>query len=97
MKAINRIADPSDSLPNLPPPLPMGLDDNGDAVAAHDLQEAEYYAVYNSSAVTRFRMKLKNAQDPLELTTQRQLAAAIAVLGALLVWKLRPTPTSSSG
>ena len=43
LKAINRAADPAGSLPALPPPLPLGLDDDGDAVSAHDAREAEYY------------------------------------------------------
>src|SRR5437764_420522 len=54
VKAINRAADPFDALPDLPPPLPMGLDDNGDAVAAHDLQASEFYRVYASGRITRW-------------------------------------------
>ena len=34
VKAVNRAADPRGTLPALPPPLPMSLGDNGDAVAA---------------------------------------------------------------
>ena len=36
-----------------PPPLPMSLDDDGDAVSAHDAQESEYYQAYDSSTLTR--------------------------------------------
>ena len=43
VKALNWAVDPAGTLPALPPPLPMRLDDNGDAVAAHDAVEAEYY------------------------------------------------------
>ena len=43
VKAINWMVDPAGSLPSLPPPLPMALDDNGDAVAEHDAQGREYY------------------------------------------------------
>ena len=65
VKTIRWAADPSNSLPSLPPPLPPALDDDGDAVAAHDALEAEYYRRYNSSAVTRRRLLAKNFSDPL--------------------------------
>src|ERR1043166_9289616 len=88
MKAVNWLADPTNSLPTQPAPLPIGLDDNGDAVASHDADEAEYYRVYTSSRVTRLRMQLKVALDPLEASTQRQLLVALGVLSGLLVWRL---------
>ena len=69
IKAANWLADPTNSLPALPAQLPIGLDDNGDAVAAHDAQEAEYYRHYASSSVTRLRMKLNAARDPLDPST----------------------------
>ena len=87
-KAANWLADPSNSLPSLPAQLPIGLDDNGDAVAAHDAEEAEYYRAYTSSRLTRFRMTLKMASDPLETSTERQILAGIGILSALLVWRL---------
>ena len=49
VKAVNWAVDPAGTLPALPPPLPMGLDDDGDAVAAHDAQEAEYYRAARQS------------------------------------------------
>ena len=88
VKAINWIADPTGSLPALPPPLAMGLDDDGDAVTAHDEQEHEYYRVYGSSAVTRMRMNLKELSDPFDSTTERQLLTGLGILSALLVWRL---------
>ena len=87
-KAANWLADPTDSLPTMPDQLPIGLDDNGDAVAAHDAQETEYYRQYSSSRWTRLRMDLKSARDPLDTSTQRQLLAGIAILAALAVWRL---------
>jgi hypothetical protein len=90
-KALNRVVDPSDALPVLPPPLPMSLGDNGDAVAAHDALEAEYYRRRDSSSLTRWRMQLKEAGDPFEPQTQRQLLAAMVVLSALGVWRLSTT------
>jgi len=88
IKATNWLADPTNSLPKMPTQLPIGLDDNGDAVAAHDAEEAEYYRAYTSSRTTRIRMSLKTASDPFEASTERQILAGVAVFGALLVWRL---------
>jgi hypothetical protein len=88
-KAVNWLVDPTDSLPAPPKPLPMGLDDDGDLVAAHDMQEAEYNRLYVSSKLTRLRLRLKVADDPLEVSTQRQILAGIGILSALVVWRLR--------
>jgi len=88
VKAVNVLADPTRSLPTLPAPLPMGLDDNGDAVAAHDEAEAEYYRHYESSRITRLRLRLKAASDPFDPSTSRQILVGLGVLTALAVWKL---------
>ena len=88
LKSINRVADPAGSLPALPPPLPMGLDDDGDAVSAHDAREADYYRQYNGSNMVRWRMRLKEAGEPLDPVTERQLLVGLVVLSALLVWRL---------
>jgi hypothetical protein len=87
LKGASRLVDPLNSLPALPPPLPMGLDDDGDAVAAHDTQEREYYRVRDTSAATRWRMAIKAARDPFDATTERQLLVGAAVFAALLVWR----------
>jgi hypothetical protein len=88
VKAVNWAADPIGSLPTLPAPLPRGLDDDGDAVPAHDAQETEYYRRRDSSATARWRMAVKEASDPLDPSTERQLLVAVAVLSALGVWRL---------
>jgi hypothetical protein len=88
MKALNWLADPADALPTLPPPLPMGLDDDGDAVAAHDAQESAYYERRDSSTLTRWRMQLKEATVPIDPQTARQLLVALAVASALVAWRL---------
>ena len=88
VKAVNWAVDPAESLPRLPPPLPMALDDDGDAVSAHDALEAEYYRVREQSAATRWRMTLKGAGDPFDPSTERQLLAGVAILSALGVWRL---------
>jgi hypothetical protein len=90
-KAVEWAADPAGSLPTLPDPLPMGLDDDGDAVAAHDAQESEYYRLHNlhsGSTLTRWRMDLKTAGDPFDATTEREILAGLAILSALGVWRL---------
>lgn len=88
VKALHWIVDPTQSLPNLPPPLPPGAGDNGDLVAAHDEIEAEYFRLYNSSSWVRWRMEMKDAGDPMGPATQRQWLVAIAVAAALLTWRL---------
>jgi hypothetical protein len=88
VKIVNRVVDPSGSLPSLPPPLPMSLDDDGDAVAAHDAQEADYYRQHQSSRLLRWRLDLKEAGEPLDPSTERQLLVALAVMSALGVWRL---------
>jgi hypothetical protein len=88
MKVVSWAVDPSGTLPVLPPPLPMGLDDDGDAVAEHDMLETAYFQARERSATTRYRMDVKNAGDPLESSTQRQLLVGIGVIAALLVWRM---------
>jgi hypothetical protein len=88
VKAANWIVDPTGSLPTLPAPLPRALDDDGDAVPIHDAQATAYYRRRDSSSTTRWRMTIKEASDPLERSTQRQLLVGIAVLSALGVWRL---------
>src|ERR1700752_2933295 len=83
VQTLRWLADPNDSLPRLPDPLPMGLGDDGDAVAAHDEQRAEYYRLTESSPWIRQRLKIKELVDPREPATQRQVVAAIGILGAL--------------
>ncbi len=88
VKAVKWAADPTGALPNLPQPLPMALDDDGDAVTAHDMLEADYYRVRSRSTVTRWRMDLKEAEDPFNRQTERQLLVGLAVLSVLAVWRL---------
>jgi hypothetical protein len=88
VKALNVIADPRHALPDLPPTLPMGLDDDGDAVAAHDAQEQEFYRAYEQGGLTRTRLKLKTFDDPIDPTTEHQLLVALGVVGALAVWQM---------
>ena len=88
LKATNWLVDPSNSLPEMPDPLPMGVDDDGDTVADHDAQEAAYYRAFDSSRMTRLRMTLKTAADPLDPSTEHQILTGVAILSALVVWRL---------
>jgi hypothetical protein len=88
VKIANWLADPRDSLPTMPDPLPIALDDNGDAVTEHDALEAEYHRQFESSALTRFRMTLKEATDPFDPSTERQILAGIGILSAFPVWRI---------
>ena len=87
-KALNFAADPLSNLPVLPPPLPMGLGDNADAVIQYDQAVSEYYDAWDSSVWIRLRIRMRDWRDPLDPTTERQMLVAFAVLGALLTWRL---------
>jgi hypothetical protein len=87
-KLLGRLVDPFDTLPALPPPLPIGLDDDGDAVTEHDALVRSYYDVRDRSTMTRWRMAAKLVGDPLEVSTQRQLVIALVVAAGLLVWMI---------
>lgn len=88
VKILNWAADPRGTLPALPASLPMGLDDDGEAVAEHDMLENAYYHFRERSTLTRWRMDLKNASDPFDAATERQLLVGVAVIAALLVWRM---------
>jgi hypothetical protein len=88
VKAVNWIADPAGTLPTFPAPLPMGLDDDGDAVAARDALETAYYQRRDSSTTTRWRMAWKEAKDPIDPQTERQLLVGLAVVAALAAWRI---------
>jgi hypothetical protein len=88
MKLLNLAVDPTESLPAYPAPLPMGLEDDGDAVAAHDALERDYYRARDTSAMNRWRMEMKTARDPIDPTTERQILIGIAAAGVLAVWRL---------
>jgi len=88
IKGVHWIVDPTRALPALPQALPPGLGDDGDAVAAHDAIEAEYYRLHNSSTMTKWRMDVKAAGDPFDPTTERQVLVASAAIAALATWRL---------
>ena len=84
---VNWAVDPSNELPILPNQLALGLGDDPDAVAAHDLQTQQYDALYLKGGWTRQRLELKVARDPLKPSIERQLLTGIAVATGFLVWR----------
>ena len=87
VKALNYAADPHGELPRRPSPLAMGLDDDAEAVTAHDNEEHAYESMYGGSWTGRLRLQLRDAADPLEPSTERPLLIAAAALAA--VWAFR--------
>ena len=88
MKIAGWVVDPAHQLSSMPPPLPMGLDDDGDAVTEHDMLENAYLQAREHSSIVRFRMDVRDGADPFERSTQRQLLVGLAVVGALIAWRL---------
>jgi hypothetical protein len=87
LKAVNWLADPANTLPTLPGPLAPGLDDDADAVTAHDTEMAEYDRLFSSSQAMRIRLRLKVAADPFNASTERQVLTAFGVLAAIGIWQ----------
>ena len=88
VKFVNWAVDPGNELPVLPGQIALGLGDDPDAVAAHDMQTQQYDALYLKGGWTRTRLQLKVARDPLNPSTERQLLTGIAVMTAFLAWRL---------
>ncbi|MBI3400406.1 MAG: hypothetical protein HY048_03205 [Acidobacteria bacterium] len=86
-KFVNWAVDPRGELPILPTQLALGLGDDPDAVAAHDMVTQQYDTLYAKGGWTRTRLLLKVARDPMNPSTERQLLTAIVVLTALMAWK----------
>jgi hypothetical protein len=88
IKTITWLADPMHNLPRQPAHFTFEDEDDAATVTAHDDQEAEYERAYASSALTRLRIHLRDMQEPFDPSTERQVLGAIAVLGALFIWRL---------
>ncbi|MBZ5560490.1 MAG: hypothetical protein LAO77_24815 [Acidobacteriia bacterium] len=88
-KFVNWAVDPRDELPVLPTQLALGLGDDPDAVAAHDMVVQQYDTLYAKGGWTRTRLQLKVARDPMHPSTERQLLTAMVVLTALLAWRVK--------
>jgi len=88
VKFVNWAVDPRGELPILPDQLALGRGDDPDAVFARDLQVQQYDALYLKGGWTRKRLELKVARDPLNPATERQLLVGLAVVTALVVWRI---------
>lgn len=88
IKIVNWAADPAASLPAAPPPLPMGLDDDGDAVTEHDMLETAYLRGRERSVLTRLRLDARDGGDPLDPSTERQILVGLVVVASLAVWRM---------
>ena len=88
VKLVNWAVDPGGQLPTLPDQLALGKGDDPDAVYARDLQVQKYDALYLKGGWTRRRLELKVARDPFNPATERQLLVGLAVITALLVWRI---------
>jgi len=88
IKTVSWLADPMHTLPRQPAVLSVEDEDDMAAISAHDDQEAEYDRAYASSSLTRLRIHLRDMQEPFDPSTEQQVLGAVAVLGALLIWRL---------
>jgi len=87
VKAINWLADPRQELPRKPSPLAIGVDDDADIVAAHDNEEHAYDAMHRGPWMGRLRLDMRDAEDPLEPSTERPLLVAAAAVVAVWVFR----------
>ena len=87
VKAVHRAADPFQSLPATPSPLALGRGDDMEAVQQHDAEEAAYYRLYSGSRLSRVRFRLRDAEDPFDPSTERQVLVGLGIVLALLVWR----------
>ena len=88
MQAVRWAADPSGALPVLPEQLPVGLGDDPAAVEARDEMVRAYDTAWDAGGLTRLRLRLKSARDPLPPATLRQLILAAGVLLAGVAWRI---------
>ena len=87
VKALNWSVDPADSLPVLPPQLGLGLSDDVQAVEIRDEMVRRYDVLFNSDAFTRWRLRLKVAEDPFNPATERQFLLVLGIIVAFLTVK----------
>jgi len=84
VKTINWVADPQQALPRRPSPIAIGVDDDADVVGAHDAEEHAYEAMWERSWMSRMRLRMRDAEEPLDPTTERPLLIAIGA--AAVAW-----------
>ncbi len=88
MRTINWGVDPTDTLPILPPQLGFGLSDDPQAVEIRDELVRRYDEALAQGGLTRLRLQLKVATDPVEPVLERQVLLLFGVAVGFLA--LRP-------
>jgi hypothetical protein len=89
VKGVNWAADPSGTLPALPPQLGFGLGDDVRAVEERDALVRRYDDALAQGEWMRTRLKLKEAHDPFDPVTTRQLLLVVGVVVAFIA--VRPS------
>lgn len=89
VKALNWSVDPGNNLPVLPPQLGFGLSDDVHAVEIRDDMVRRYDEMFNRDAMTRTRLALKVAEDPLNAATERQCLLIAGIIVAFAVIKTK--------
>lgn len=88
VQAVRWAADPSGALPVLPDQLPVGMGDDPQAVEVRDEMVRAYDAAWDAGRVTRLRLQMKSAREPLPPATLRQILLAAGVLLAGIAWRI---------
>lgn len=88
VQAVRWAADPTGALPVLPAQLPMGMGDDLAAVEARDELVRAYDAAWARGGLTRWRLRLKIARDPLPPATLRQLILGAGVVLVAIAWRI---------
>jgi hypothetical protein len=87
VKAVHWAVDPFQTLPPTPRPLTLGRGDDMDAVQEHDADEAAYYTLYKSSRIMRWRLELRDLDEPIDPPTERQVLIGLAIILGLVIWR----------
>lgn len=88
VQAVNLAADPTGALPVLPAQLPIGMGDDLAAVEARDELVRAYDMAWAEGGLTRGRLRMKVARDPLPPSTLRQLILAAGVVLVAIAWRI---------
>ena len=96
VKAVTWSVDPLDSLPILPPQLGFGLSDDVQAVESRDEMVRRYDVLFNSDSFTRWRLRMKVAEDPFNPAIERQLLLVFGVIVAFVTLNVLPWGTGQN-
>ena len=89
VKGTHLLVDPTGTLPFLPQQLDFGLSDDPQAVELRDELVRRYDIALASGPIMRARLALRNAGEPFDRTTERQLLLVFGVVVAFLVVRPR--------